>query len=167
MIPQYKKILFATDLSAGAAIVLRHAICVARAHEARVEILHVIPEIDQSVVNYVSVVMGSERLAGYELDHKDQVATELSERLRAFAREELSEQPEDLARIERIEVLHGPPASTILSEVRKCGADLLLIGTHGKGRLEYAFLGSVAHKIMRRAEIPVLLVPLIHKPSAA
>lgn len=162
MIPQYRKIVFATDLSAGAAVVLRHAICVARAHQAEIEILHVLPEFDQSVVNYVSVVMGSDRLADHELAHKDAVAASLSEKMRAFAREELADHPEDLARIERIEVLHGPPASTILSEVRKSGADLLLIGTHGKGRLEYAFLGSVAQKIMRRAEIPVQLVPLTH-----
>lgn len=161
MIPHYKKILFATDLSEGAATVLRHVICCARAHQAGVEILHVLPEIDQAMVNYVSIVMGNERLADYELAHKDAVVAELSDKLRAFAREELADHPEDLARIERIEVLHGPPASTILSEARRCGADLLVIGTHGKGRLEYAFLGSVAQKIMRRSEIPVQLVPLI------
>ena len=162
MIPSYKKILFATDLSAGASTVLRNVVAVARAHQAAIEILHVLPEMDQSVVNYVSVVMGSELLAEHEVAHKDAVAAELSEKLRAFAREELADHPEDLARIDRIEVLHGPPASTILSEARKCDADLLMIGTHGKGRLEYAFLGGVAQKIMRRAELPVLLVPLTH-----
>jgi nucleotide-binding universal stress UspA family protein len=162
MIPNYKKIVLATDLALGAPVVLRHAICAARAYQATVEVLHVIPEIDQSVVNYVSVVMGRDKLAGFELEHKDVVAGELSEQLRAFAREELADHPEDLARIERIEVLHGPPASTILSEVRQRKADLLIIGTHGKGRLEYAFLGSVAHKIMRRSEVPVLLIPLTH-----
>jgi len=162
MIPTYKKILFATDLSAGAASVLRHVVCIARAHQASIEILHVLPEIDQAMVNYVSIMMGNERMAEHELAHKDDVAAELSEKLRAFACEELDDHPEDLARIERIEVLHGPPASTILSEARRCGADLLVIGTHSKGRLEYAFLGSVAQKIMRRAEIPVQLVPLIH-----
>jgi len=162
MIPHYKKIIFATDLSAGASTVLRHAVCVARAHQDSIEILHVLPEIDQSVVNMVSVIMGSDQLANHELAHKDAVAAGLSEKLRAFAREELADHPEDLARIDRIEVLHGPPASTILSEIRNCGADLLLIGTHGKGRLEYTFLGSVAQKIMKRSEIPVQLVPLTH-----
>jgi len=162
MIPRYSKIIFATDLSEGASTVLRHAVCVARAHQASIEILHVLPDIDQSVINMVSVIMGSDRLADHELAHKDTVTTGLSEKLRAFAREELADHPEDLARIDRIEVLQGPPASTILSEISKCGADLLLIGTHGKGRLEYSFLGSVAQKIMKRSVIPVQLVPLTH-----
>jgi len=162
MIPRYRKLVFATDLSEGASAVLRHAVCVARAHQASIEILHVLPDIDQSVVNMVSVIMGRDQLAGHELAHKDAVAAGLSEKLRAVAREELADHPEDLARIERIEVLHGPPASTILSEVRRVDADLLLIGSQGKGRLEFAFLGSVAQKIMRRSEIPVQLVPLPH-----
>lgn len=162
MIPEYQKIIFATDLSAGAETILRHAVAVARAHQAQVEILHVLPEVDQALVNYVSVFMGSEKLAGYEAEHKDRVASELSHRMRHFAQTELADHPEDLARIERIEVLHGPPASTILSECKKRKVDLLVIGTHGKGRIEYAFLGSIAHKIMRRSEIPVLLIPLIN-----
>lgn len=162
MIPKYRKILFATDLSASASVVLRHVICVARAHQASIEVLHVTPEIDQSVVNYVSVVMGTDQLADHELAHKDAVTAELSDRLKAFARAELVDHPEDFARIERISVLHGPPASIILSAAQRGGADLLVIGTHGKGALEYAFLGSVAQKIMRRADLPVLLIPLTH-----
>jgi nucleotide-binding universal stress UspA family protein len=162
MIPEYKKIVFATDLSAGAETILRNAIAVARAHQAQVEILHVLPDVDQALVNYVSVFMGSEKLAAHEAEHKDTVAGELSRRLRDFATLELADHPEDLARISRIEVVHGPPASTILSECKKRRADLLVIGTHGKGRIEYAFLGSIAQKIMRRSEIPVLLIPLTH-----
>lgn len=164
MIPEYKKIIFATDLSAGAETILRNAVGVARAHQAQIDILHVLPEVDQALVNYVSVFMGNEKLAAYEAEHKDTVATELSQRLRDFARAELAEHPEDLARIGRIDVVHGPPASTILSEAKKRKADLLVIGTHGKGRIEYAFLGSIARKIMRRSEIPVLLIPLTKHP---
>lgn len=162
MIPEYRKIVFATDLSQGSPEVLKHAICIARAHQAKLEILHVLPEIDQSVINYVSLFVDHDKMADDEIAHKDAVAAEMSERLRAFAREELMDHPEDLERIERIEVLHGPPASTILSEVERSGADLLLIGMHGKGKLDYSFVGSVAKKIVRRCRIPVQLVPLKH-----
>jgi len=78
----------------------------------------------------------------------------------ATLREELADQPDDFARIERIKVMPGHPTSTILAEAVRCGADLLMIGTHSKGRLEYAFLGGVAKKVMRKADIPVLLIPL-------
>jgi len=162
MIPQYKRILYATDMSVSAPLVFKHAIAIARAHDAQLNILHVLPEVDAAVVNYVATVMGADKLAAAELGHKDQVAKDLVAQLKKFAQDELTTSPEDLARIERIEVLHGPAASTILSEARSCKADLLIIGTHGKGRLEYAFLGRVAQKIMRRSEIPVILIPLPH-----
>jgi len=39
-------------------------------------------------------------------------------------------------------------------------ADLIVMGTHGKGALRYAFLGSVAEKVLRKTLRPVLIVPL-------
>ncbi|MBN2644686.1 MAG: universal stress protein [Desulfuromonadaceae bacterium] len=160
MIPHYKKILFAIDLSAGAPVVLRNAVSIARAYQAEVEILHVLPEVDQSVVNYVSMVMGGDTLARHELAHKDTVIDEIRGQLKTFAEQELADHPEDLARIQRIEVQHGPPAATILKEASRFGADLLIIGSHGREKIEYAILGSVAKRVMLHAQVPVLLVPL-------
>jgi nucleotide-binding universal stress UspA family protein len=34
------------------------------------------------------------------------------------------------------------------------------MGTHGKGVLEHAFLGSVAEKVLRKARKPVFIIPL-------
>ncbi len=160
MIPVYNKILFATDLSASASTVLRHVVAMARAHQASVEIVHVLPDVDQAMINYVATIMGEGKLGHIEKEHRDEVAGELSRKLRQFAREELADHPEDLERIDRIEVLHGPPAPVVLAEAKRCGADLIVIGSHGKGRLEYAFLGSVAQRIVRKADTPVLLIPL-------
>ncbi|RME32961.1 MAG: universal stress protein [Deltaproteobacteria bacterium] len=162
MIPEYKKILFATDLSASAAVVLRHVVGVARAHQASVELVHVVPDPDQAVINYVATIMGEGKLGHIEKEHREEIAAELSKKLKDFAHEELADHPEDLERIDRIEVLHGHPAPVILSEARRIGADLIVIGTHGKGRLEYTFLGSVAQRIARKTDIPLLLIPLTH-----
>ncbi|MGZ3440851.1 MAG: universal stress protein [Polyangia bacterium] len=38
------------------------------------------------------------------------------------------------------------------------GVDLIVIGTHGRGGLSHALLGSVAEKVVRRAPCPVLTV---------
>ncbi len=160
MIPSYKKILFATDLSAGAPQVLRNAVSIARAYQGEVEILHVLPKVDQSVVNYVSMVMGTDKLAEHELAHKDDAIEKIREQVKHFAQQELADHPEDLARIQHIEVHHGPPAMTILNEAERFSADLLIIGTHGREKLEYAILGSVAKRVMLHAQIPVLLIPL-------
>jgi nucleotide-binding universal stress UspA family protein len=38
------------------------------------------------------------------------------------------------------------------------GADLIVMGTHGRGGLAHAFLGSTAEGVLRHAKVPVLVV---------
>jgi nucleotide-binding universal stress UspA family protein len=42
--------------------------------------------------------------------------------------------------------------------VEKTGADLVVIGTHGKTGLEKFLMGSVAENVTKTVEVPVLLV---------
>lgn len=49
------------------------------------------------------------------------------------------------------------PASTVLELVSEIGADVLIIGTHGRGRFE-GLLGSTGTKLARLAPCAVLLV---------
>ena len=53
----------------------------------------------------------------------------------------------------------GHPAREILALADRAQADMLVIGTHGRGGVEHLLLGSVAEKIMRKAACPVLVVP--------
>ncbi|WP_305044068.1 universal stress protein [Geoalkalibacter sp.] len=160
MLPVYRTILYATDLSANAAHAFRHAMALARSFDARLCLLHVLPEVEPAVLNYVATVMGEERLADMELGHKAEVREEIARRIEAFAHEELADHPEDRARLAEIRVRHGNPAARILGEADDLGADLIVLGSHGKGRLHYTFLGSVAEKVLHRAKRPVLVVPL-------
>jgi nucleotide-binding universal stress UspA family protein len=52
----------------------------------------------------------------------------------------------------------GDAATTILQEAEQKQADLIVMGTHGRTGLEYMLLGSVAEKIVRRADCPVLTI---------
>jgi nucleotide-binding universal stress UspA family protein len=160
MIPIYRTLLYATDLSANAAHAFRHAIAVARRFDARIHILHVLPEVDAAVMNYIATAMGEERLANLELEHKAEVKDGIRQRLHRFAKEELVDRPEDVGRILDIEVHHGNAVDRILDAADRIGADLIVIGSHGKGRLKYVLLGSVAEKVLRKSERPVLVVPL-------
>jgi len=49
-------------------------------------------------------------------------------------------------------------AAAILDEARRVGAGLIAIATHGRSRLRRMFIGSVADKVLRGTDIPVLLV---------
>ncbi len=160
MIPKYKTILYATDLSDNAAHAFRHAIAISRADQARIHLLHVLPEVDAAMINYISTVMGEDKLADFELEHKDEVRDQIRLRLHKFAKEELADHPEDLERIAEIQVHHGNPVVQILEAADRIDADLLVLGTHGKGLIRQAFLGSVAEKVLRKAHRPVLVVPL-------
>lgn len=53
----------------------------------------------------------------------------------------------------------GPMVQGILEEARTRGADLIVMGTHGRGGFEHLVLGSVTEKVLRKATIPVLTVP--------
>jgi nucleotide-binding universal stress UspA family protein len=52
----------------------------------------------------------------------------------------------------------GLPADEIVRYAREAGADLIVMGTHGRSGWRHALLGSVAEKVVRRARCPVLTV---------
>jgi nucleotide-binding universal stress UspA family protein len=47
----------------------------------------------------------------------------------------------------------------IVEQVDAIGADLLVLGTHGRSGFQRLFLGSVSEKVIRRARCPTLIVP--------
>lgn len=65
-------------------------------------------------------------------------------------------------RIEPV-VKDGSPHVLILQEARDLGADLVVMGTHGRTGLPRALLGSVAERVVRTSPVPVLTV---HRPGA-
>jgi nucleotide-binding universal stress UspA family protein len=58
------------------------------------------------------------------------------------------------------EVVEGKPAAVLARTAT--GADLLVLGSHGHGRLHHAVLGSVAEECVRAAVCPVLIIPVPH-----
>jgi len=52
----------------------------------------------------------------------------------------------------------GPPWEEVLAAAKELHADLIVLGTHGRRGLNRALLGSVAEKVVRMAEVPVLTV---------
>jgi nucleotide-binding universal stress UspA family protein len=52
----------------------------------------------------------------------------------------------------------GRVADRIVDEAKEWGAELIVMGTHGRGGLRHAVLGSQAEAVVRAASVPVLLV---------
>ncbi len=161
MIPEYKKILYATDLTPNAARAFRHAVSLARRYDGRIHIAHVVPNTEAAVVNYVATVMGEDRLGELERERGDEIRQKIRDRLARFTREELADHPEDADRVAEIHVVHGSPAVQILELAEDLDADLIVMGSHGQGALRHVFLGSVAERVLRKSRRPVLVSRLV------
>lgn len=52
----------------------------------------------------------------------------------------------------------GNPSAEIVKAAKTWPADLIVVGSHGRGGMERIFMGSVAELVMRHAPCPVLVV---------
>jgi nucleotide-binding universal stress UspA family protein len=55
--------------------------------------------------------------------------------------------------------LVGKPDVEIVNRAKTTGANLIVMGTHGRSGLAHALLGSVAEHVVRHAPCPILIVP--------
>jgi nucleotide-binding universal stress UspA family protein len=56
-------------------------------------------------------------------------------------------------------VIDGSPVSAIVEREKSHGCDAIVIGTQGKRGVARAILGSTADGVLRRAEVPVFVIP--------
>ena len=160
MVPQIKKILYATDLSKNSSDAFLYAADMAKRHNAEIVILHsVVP------VRY----MYSEGMSGrvieiLQKDKNEERETDLEEikkYLQTFC-EKIENQigPPCVELVSEILIPIGHPVEEILKAADEEGCDVIVLGTHGKGFLRQTFLGSVAGKVLERSRKPVFIIPL-------
>jgi len=56
-------------------------------------------------------------------------------------------------------MVQGPTVQTILAQAEKLGAEVIVVGSHGRGKLFDLVVGSVSAGVIRKAKVPVLVVP--------
>lgn len=165
MLPEYRYILHPTDMGTHAGHVLRHVFATTRAHGARLKLLHVIEPISPATLNVVNAMIPSDspRLEELRRQGVHMLQQQLHEQLETFYRQEL---PEEASASIDLLIAEGSPAAAILQTAKAQNADLIAMGTHGHSALGDIMLGSVAHKVLHRATIPVLLVPFRGDPAS-
>ena len=138
------KIICALDLSQHSGLVADYAVMMAKAFDAEILAVYAAPALTQyvgfhvppsSIENFVGeIVAGAEKtMEEFVAEHfKDVKATG--------------------------KVVNGYAAEEILNLVERSGADLIIMGTHGRKGIDRILFGSVAEKIVKSAAVPVMTV---------
>jgi nucleotide-binding universal stress UspA family protein len=135
----YERILVPTDGSAGMSAVVEHAADLAASHGAEIHAVHVVD---------------TTRLTGLPMETGWEGITET-----------LREEGEQaLAAVERLvdgcpvrtAMLEGTPSRQIVEHAHDHDVDLVVMGTHDRGGINRLLLGSVAERVVRTANVPVL-----------
>jgi nucleotide-binding universal stress UspA family protein len=144
------RVLVAVDSSPQAGWAAEVAVAVARQFSAMIALVHVVP---------APAVIGPEVPAS-EADLRIQLHHEGEELLATFE----SRLPWNLPHRVTIFLREGNVAEEIIAVAGAWHAELIVIGTHGRGRLGQFLLGSVASAVISRSPCPVLTVG--HPPAS-
>jgi nucleotide-binding universal stress UspA family protein len=142
-----KRVLVPTDFSESARHALRYGISFAREYEAELVLLHVVENLT----------------VGYASDLFPVPMAEVFDEISGYARAELAKLAagaKEKGLSVRELVVQGKPSVEIVRVAREETADMIVLGTHGKGMLDKALFGSTAERVIRRAPCPVLTVGL-------
>ena len=142
-------ILCPIDLSDFSKPALAHAAALSRWYQAEVTVLHVFAAV------MPPATLGT--CPGWMLqvpEARDQITNELQSMLEPFTTAGVAL---------NLHTAEGNPASEIIRHASELHADLVVMGTHGRGGFDRFALGSVTEKVLRKAPCPVLTLP----PDAA
>ena len=140
----FQKILVAVDFSAASDHALKHAETLARALDAELFVLNAyeFPSVNYAGVPYLPALGINEAVEAAAREGVDAIVRRLTETLpnvKGITRE-------------------GSPKDVIDLVARAVGADLVVVGTHGRRGVSRALLGSVAERVVRTSHVPVLVV---------
>ena len=140
-----RRILVPHDFSETSQAAVTYGIELARKFDARLHVVHVGEKARSD--------LEMEFPLGLEGAVEDAVRERL---LKILTPEECRELKPDFT------VLTGAPHAEIVRFAKEQGFDLIVMGTHGRGFVAHAVVGSVAEKVVRHAPCPVLTV---HSPQ--
>jgi nucleotide-binding universal stress UspA family protein len=145
--PGLRRILTPVDFSVASAVALRTAVDLARRHDARVTLVHALKHVPQQMV-----ISGSEawtvvrRLTA----QRDAVAKRLRGKAAVLGLNHVD-----------TEVATGDAHRAILEIASRTDSDLVVMGIPHRSWLNRVVFGSTLRRVLRRAAVPVLTVPVV------
>jgi universal stress protein A len=138
-----KRILIATNGSPGAREAVEYGLALARAHEAGVHLIQVVPPTDWTRLDRGATV----RPLPDEMRVRRAVGLDDAAELAAAYGVPVS-----------FDLVAGIPSEEIVRRADTVDADLIVVGSRGRGPVASALLGSVSRAVLNTADRPVLVV---------
>jgi nucleotide-binding universal stress UspA family protein len=137
----YERVLVPTDRSSEMDRVVAHAASLAEVHGGTLDFVYVV-----NTAAFANLPMET------SWDGLSETLREEGEAALAAAAEKAGDVPTER------HLLEGGPSREITAYAERTGADLVVMGTHGRGGIDRILLGSVAERVVRSSPVPVLTV---------
>lgn len=158
MLPSIKKILYATDLSKNSRLAFGYAASLTQQYGAQLLVLHAIEPVNPNTYTHIGGMMREAEWVNIQVEFETKIVDELGTKLREFC-SHLQTTVEDIKlNDENLLVRKGMSVDIILEVAEEINADLIIMGTHGYGMVKDALMGGTARRIVRRSDIPVMVV---------
>jgi nucleotide-binding universal stress UspA family protein len=146
---QLKNVLVATDFSEPSVAALSYGREFARTFGATLHVLHVADSVYSEYGEFYSGIVP-------ELQH------DLEEGARRQLDALLTDEDRTVLHADAVVFSAASKAAAIVDYANHLAADLVVMGTHGRGAISHLLMGSVAERVVRIASCPVLTV---HHPE--
>ncbi len=141
----YQTILVPSDFSECGENAWAHSVQLAKLHGSRIVVLYVVEPV-MSHYGLVGLIPGVK-----ELEAQHDIASRLKLK-------ELVDQAEAQGLSVEGRIATGKPSLCVLEVAKDVGADLIVMGTHGRAGLAREHIGSTAERVVRQSCVPVLVV---------
>lgn len=159
-----KKILYATDLSTTARHAVRYACSIGAKYNARVTVLHIVPDVLEEYSAEAGVDIGKQfGVKQWETFNRKGIETAKSviqARVQNTYHDVIKESPYCPLSTGDIVVSVGNPSRTIVQKADEGGYDLIIMGAHGHNGFENVMMGSITSRVISMTQKPVLVVNL-------
>ena len=148
---EINKILLPCDLTTNASKIIPHVLSVAEKYNSMIYLLHVVEDL-HGLAPYPYPGLGNDQKI-----HEKAAENTLLEKVEKMCDEVCDEYFQGCSNIRKI-IVTGHPVVEILKVVESEDIDLIIMGTHGRSRMEHVIFGSVAENVVKKAPVPVLTI---------
>ena len=147
----YRHIVVALDGSNNADTALAHAAEICRLAGAQLTLAHIINPVDMAIdfpqlVYQAAYTDMAEKRAAEIVDDAEKQVRELGvTNIERYIGNSVASDNDDMA-------------DSLLRHAKQVNADMIVLGTHGRTGLMHVLVGSFAETLMRRSDIPLLIV---------